>query len=209
MKRLAPLLALFLALPALAEDAPPSGGGNDKAAAGDQAGPPPAGRRQAPGARRSFEPKEMAAQTAQHIGKALGLNDEQTKKVQAIVERDAAKKLQLEKQLQAMERRQHEEIRAVLNDEQKEKWDMMRARQDLMMERMRGGGMMMGGMGGMRGGPGMGGPGMGMGGPGMGGPGMGPGMQRGMGPGGRPGQMGAPQGEQPAGPPPGGGDDGQ
>lgn len=176
MTRPLPLLALavLLAAPsAFAEDAPPPG---------DEHAPPPQSQQQPPPPpkRHAPDPKEMAAKMTEHLKRALDLNDDQAKKVQGVIERDATQKAELTKRLQAMERREHEDIRAVLNDEQKEKFDMMRAHQ-----------MMMGGMHGGMGGPGMGGAG-------MHGPRPGPGGDQGGG--GRP--QGGPEGGPNGNPPP-------
>jgi hypothetical protein len=175
MTRLLPLFALLavaFAAPAHAEDAPPQ----DKGAHGKERG------KRGPGeegmAWREQDPKEMAARHVEHMKQMLKLTDDQAKKVADILAKSQPEREELMKKLQASERKTHEQIRALLDDEQKEKFDMMRAH---MM--MRHGGMGMGsGPGGMQGGPGgmhggprgmRGGPGMGHHGPNAGGPDMG------------------------------------
>lgn len=148
MPRLLPLLALLavaLSLPAHADDAPPA----DKAAHGNERG------KRGPGQEgmgwREADPKEMTARETERMKQALKLSDEQAKKVEGILTKSQPEREELMKKLRASERKTHEQIRAVLDDEQKEKFDMMRAH--MMMRH----GMGMGGpgAGGMQGGPGM------------------------------------------------------
>jgi hypothetical protein len=157
---------------------------------------------------RSADPKSQAAWEAERISTFLRLDEAQSKKVADIIAKNAEEKAALEKKLRDHERRTHEAVRAVLSDEQKESFDMMRARR--VMGHMGGMGHAGGGMGRMGGGGGPGGMG---GGPGrmMGGKG----PRRGHGPEGEPGEPGGPGGqggpqgpgrgpdEGPQGPPPG------
>lgn len=99
------------------------------------------------------DPKEMAQKMTDHLKEALDLSDDQAKKVGSIMDASAGEEQALTKKLREIERAKHEKIRAVLNDEQKEKFDMMRAHRMMMM---RGGGMMghgRGGRGGRKGPP--------------------------------------------------------
>ena len=151
MTRLLPLLALLavaVSAPAHAEDAPPPDkGAHGKARGGLGPGEEGMGWRES-------DPKEMAARHVEHMKKALKLTDEQAKKVGDILAKSQPEREELMKKLRASERKTHEQIRALLDDEQKEKFDMMRAH---MMTRHNGMGPGMGGgPGGMQGGPGMG-----------------------------------------------------
>ena len=106
--------------------------------------------------RKEPDPKEMAQKHAEKLAEHLDLSAEQSKQVSAIMKESAAESAELEKKLRDHQRKMHEKIRALLSDEQKERFDMMRSRMPMMG---------MGGRGGGMGGPSMGGPGMG--GPGM------------------------------------------
>lgn len=114
MKRLAALL-LLAALPALAE----------KDARGKK------------GPMKEPDPKEMAAKKADHMEEALGLSADQKAKVKAILEAEMTEMQALHKRMQELQRGNHEKIRAMLNDEQKEKLDMMRAKQGMMRHHMK------------------------------------------------------------------------
>lgn len=115
MKRLAALLILA-ALPALAEK-----GADDK-----KGGP-----------MKEPDPKEMAAKKADHMEKFLGLKPDQKAKIKAILETEMAEMVVLKKKMQELQRGNHEKIRAMLDDEQKEKLDMMRARHGMMRGHMK------------------------------------------------------------------------
>lgn len=114
MKRLAALL-LLAALPTLAEK-------GDHGKKGPMEAP---------------DPKEMAAKRADHLEGALGLNAEQKAKVKAILEAEMTEMQALHKRLEELRRGNHEKIRALLNDEQKEKFDTMRAKRRLMRHHMK------------------------------------------------------------------------
>ena len=107
MKHVLVVAALALALPAFAGDGPPPD--KDK------------------GGRSEPDPAAIAAKQADQLKAELKLSDEQAKKVGDILVKNINESLALQKQLRDHERRTHEAIRAVLNDEQKEKLDMMRA----------------------------------------------------------------------------------
>lgn len=140
--------------------------------ADDQDGPPHQGDEA-----EKPDPKKMASKMADGMSRGLKLKEDQKKKIETLVEQMLPQRIELEKKLHKLERDTNEKIRAVLDDDQKEKFDMMRMHQAM----MRGGGMGMRGPGmkGMRGGRGRGGPEGGRrppeGSGGPGGPGDGPG----------------------------------
>lgn len=106
MKRLLALLTLTLALPAFAADGPPPNKG----------GPQP-----------KPDPAAVAAKEAEHMKEGLQLTDDQAAKVKDILSKNINERMELEKKLREQDRRIHEAIRALLTDEQKERFDMMRA----------------------------------------------------------------------------------
>lgn len=107
---------------------------------------------------REPDPKEMAGKMTEHMSQGLDLNADQKKKVEGIIAESMPQRMELEKKVHKLEWDTDEKIRAVLTDEQKEKFDHWR--------------LMKGhhpGMG--RNGPPLGGrPGMAPGGPAKGGP---------------------------------------
>ncbi len=87
-----------------------------------------------PGPMKDADPKLMAAKMTEHmtdhLAKAFSLAEDQKKKVQEILEQSMPQRMELEKKVHKLEWDTDEKIRAVLNDDQKEKfdqWRMMRA----------------------------------------------------------------------------------
>lgn len=93
---------------------------------------------------------EMADKKAEHMERGLGLSADQKQKVKAVLQSTAAEKDALEKKLQKLERQTNEKIRVLLDEEQKEKFDMMRAHHKMMERRGGGPGGMKGPRHGMR-----------------------------------------------------------
>lgn len=96
------------------------------------------------GQRKEHTPQEMAEKMVQHMEKGLDLSADQKQKVSEIIKASIPEMTELKKKIQKIERQTNEKIRVLLDEEQKEKFDMMRARQNMMM----GGHGRMGGMGG-------------------------------------------------------------
>ncbi len=86
-------------------------------------------------------PKEMAQHTADVMEHALKLTPDQKSKVSAVLEAQASERAELTQRLQKLERLSHEKIRAILDDEQKEKFDMFRAQRRMMGGQGMGSGM--------------------------------------------------------------------
>lgn len=101
MKSPLALAALVLALPALAQE---------------QSG------------QRQRDPKEMAAKMSERLKSELKLSDAQAAKIGDILNKSMPERAALEKKLRAQEQLMHEQIRAELDNDQKERFDMMRAR---------------------------------------------------------------------------------
>lgn len=101
------------------------------------------------GQHKEHTPQEMADKMVQRMEKGLDLSADQKQKVSEIIKASIPEMTELKKKMQKIERQTNEKIRVLLDEEQKEKFDMMRARQNMMM----GGHGKMGGMGRM-GGPG-------------------------------------------------------
>ena len=78
---------------------------------------------------REPDPKQMARRMVENLERDLSLTAEQAKTVAVILEESLPAAQALRKKLQEHERQLHEKIRAVLNEEQREKFDMARAHQ--------------------------------------------------------------------------------
>ena len=106
MRSLLAAVLLAAAIPALAAK-PKPGKGHDT-----PGGPP--------------DPKAMAAQRAEHLTRELNLSDDQATKIKAIMEDSSGEEIDLMKKLRDRQRKTHESIRSLLDEEQKEKFDSMR-----------------------------------------------------------------------------------
>jgi Spy/CpxP family protein refolding chaperone len=84
---------------------------------------PPAGQPPKP-----LEPKEAAGKFVERITKDLSLTPDQAKKILAIAEPAAVAEADLLKKLRDHQRSTHEKIRALLDNEQREKFDLLRLR---------------------------------------------------------------------------------
>lgn len=101
---------------------------------------PALAREGGPGAQAQLDPAAQAEKETAHLKERLKLTDDQAKKVGAVISKNIDERVSLEKKLREHERKTHEAVRAVLNDEQKETLDMMRAHRMMMRQGGRPGG---------------------------------------------------------------------
>ena len=94
--------------------------------------------------KREPNPQEMAERMVEGLEKGLDLTADQKQKVMEIVKGSAAEMFELKKKMQKLERESNEKVRVLLDDEQKERFDMMRAHRRMGMggQGMMGQGMM-------------------------------------------------------------------
>lgn len=77
-------------------------------------------------------PAQQADKMLSHMEKELKLTADQKSKLKPLIEKGAADRKEMHEKFQKAEREHSEQVRALLTDEQKEKYDMMRARRKMM-----------------------------------------------------------------------------
>src|SRR5437762_2982498 len=83
--------------------------------------PPEGGSEMAPAEK--ADPKQMAEKMFESMSRELKLGAEQQRKIQPLITGMATQKSELEKKLRKLEHDTDEKIRALLDDDQKEKFD--------------------------------------------------------------------------------------